>query len=79
MKLNNMTEEFITLKKDDLKIMLETLSYLVVIEYNLEYLEYTGDFEERGQSECMQLVDTMREIITKKLVYIDDRLKFPDC
>jgi hypothetical protein len=74
-----MTEEFITLKKDDLKIMLETLSYLVVIEYNLEYLEYTGDFEARGQSECMQLIDTMREIITKKLVYIDDRLKFPNC
>ena len=59
--------EKVVLAYHDTQTLLKVLASLIILEYDIEQLEWTGRYTEKHMHDCVSSISMIRENIFKKL------------
>jgi len=57
----------IELKSKDAKLFLNALSTINILQMEIDLLEYTGEFHSSNHETCEHIINSLRNILMKKL------------
>jgi histone acetyltransferase (RNA polymerase elongator complex component) len=60
--------ELTVLAHHDTQLILKVLATLVILEYDLDQLEYTGKFNSQTSENCIESIAMIRQNVLKKLI-----------
>ena len=61
----------IELNSEDAKLFLNALSTINILQRQIDLLEYTGEFHADDQETCEHMINSLRNILMKKLIELE--------